>query len=108
MKPAAIEAMGWSDVELQGLAWEEAGRDLVLRIDVAWAPEGERNRVVTCQWAEAVSVKLEFPPGRGGRPLSWSATWTELPDGRCSVVLDFAADGEIRLVCAEVEVTVSS
>jgi len=93
----------WCDVVLQSIEWAEAGRDLVVEVLV---PAGRvtNRRVLVCRWAEAVLVQLAFRPGHLGPALSWDATFERLPDGKCSILFDFASDGEIRLVCASLEV----
>jgi hypothetical protein len=102
MDSSAFEGMGWSDVELESLAWDEGGRDLVLRVRGPGADAARRT--IICQWAEGLEVRLAFPQGRGGYPLTWAARLTRLPDGRCSLHFDFAHAGEIRLLCTDVEV----
>jgi len=95
-----ITTIAWCDVELHGLAWVEDGRDVIFRVR---EPGSERDRLVVCRWAEGLVVNLVFPPGQGGRPLTWDATFARGSDGSWSVALDFAHSGEIRLKCSEVE-----
>ncbi len=106
MELSEVTALAWSDIELEGIAWEEGGRDLVLRLLLPWESCAKRSRrVVVCRWAERLGVRLALPDGQGGYPLTWGATFEQLPDGRCSILLDFAESGEVRLVCTDVEVT---
>jgi len=93
----------WGDLELEGIGWVEAGRDLVLRLR---EPALNRCRSVTLRWAEALQFRLALADGHGGRPLTWSGDVVPLPDGRYSFQLDFASTGDIRLVCAEIDIRV--
>jgi hypothetical protein len=108
MDATDLQRMTWSDAELESVAWNEEGRDAVLRLRHA-----ETNAAtyvistITCRWAEALEVKLAFPQGRGGHPLTWGGAFRQLPDGTWSVFLDFGGTGAVRLTCAEIEVSVS-
>ena len=97
-----LEKMTLSDAELESIAWTEDGRDLVLRLRHAASCV---MTVITCKWTEALDVKLAFPNGRGGHPLTWGCTTAQLADGVWSLCLDFGGTGAIRLMCAEIEVS---
>lgn len=105
MELEEVKSLRWADVELRNIGWDADGRDVVLRLR---APCSSDARVLVCRWAEALVVSLASPEGRGGYPLTWDATFARLADGKWSVLLDFASAGEVRLVCAEVEIREAS
>lgn len=101
-----VAALGWCDLYLEGVAWTEDGRDLVFRLLLhAHGMGSRRRRVLVCRWSESVAIRLAMRSGHGGYPLTWNAEFDRLPDGRCAISFDFAGDGEVRLVCVDVEVT---
>jgi hypothetical protein len=107
MDATDLERMTLSDAELESVAWNEEGRDVELRLRHAGTIAASRVvSTITCRWAEALEVKLAFPQGRGGHPLTWGGAFRHLPDGTWSVCLDFGGTGEIRLTCADIEVSV--
>lgn len=106
MSDAQIESISLCDAQLWGIAWEEDGRDLVLQIHAAdkgstvWHPWA-----VTCRWAEALDIRIVTRPGQGGYPLSFDGEITSQPDGKHSLMIDFGGQGELRLVCSELDVS---
>ena len=97
-----LKSTPWSDVTLLGLSWEEGGRDLHLRVLLPGAGARlDHERLIVLRWASDLVVKLE---ARGGPPFTWDTTFQREATGRWAVVFDFAASGEIRLSCAEIEV----
>ena len=103
MELAEVTALAWSDIQLESIDWQEGGRDIVLRLLLPEVPK--IRRVLVCRWAEGLVIRLAFPLGHGGHPLTWDATFAQLPDERFSILLDFAGSGEIQLVCTDFEVT---
>jgi hypothetical protein len=103
MELAEVTALAWSDIELESIGWEGGGRDVVLRLLIPQVPKS--RRVLVCRWAERLVVRLAFPDGHGGSPLTWDAAFARLADERFSILLDFAGSGEIQLVCTDIEVT---
>lgn len=101
MELEEIRSLAWADVELRNIRWEADGRDVVFGLRL---PSTSGSRSLACRWAEGLVVNLASPAARGGSPLTWGATFAKLPDGRWSVLLDFASAGEVRLICAEVEI----
>lgn len=100
---AIAGSMNWEDLQLEGIAWADDGRALVIRMREAG---GERCRIVTLRWAQALQLKLGLPEGRGGYPMTWDGEVRSLADGHYSLLLDFASDGEIRAICSEIDVEI--
>ena len=103
MELAEVTALAWCDIELESIDWGGEGRDIVFSLLLPEVPK--RRRMLVCRWAEGLVVRLAFPDGRGGYPLTWGATFARLPDERFSILLDFAGSGEIQLMCTDVEIT---
>lgn len=98
--------LGWCDCELEGIAWAEEGRDLLLTVRVQTPPNTNGiRRVMRCCWADQIKINLIQRAGRAGQPLSWDAFVHDLPDGRVSLHFDFASMGDVRLCCNEIEVS---
>jgi hypothetical protein len=105
---AKIRELGWGDASLFGFAWENDGKDLRLFLLHASLPISQ----LLCRWASDLRVDLtwhrpkdstdERPLRRGGPLLTWDGSIEPTRDGRWSVFLDFASDGEIRLECEEI------
>jgi hypothetical protein len=89
----------WCDSQLQGLWWENSGRDLVLS---ALLPSGERFRRVKFSWARELIIQLDFGKVVAGMPLAWRADFEDLPNSEVSVLIDFGSTGEMRFICSEV------
>jgi hypothetical protein len=107
MDASDLEHMAWSDAELESIAWIEEGRDVVLRLRHAEpATPSRATSTITCRWAAALEMNLAFPKDQGGRALTWSGGFTHLSDDTWAVFFDFGATGAVRLVCAEVEVSI--
>src|SRR2546423_10504736 len=97
-----ITSVTWSDVEIHGVMWQGAGRDLVLRVQFPGIePPDDRSCLIAFRWAEGILINLQFPEKHGGYLLTWDATFTRNPDGGWSVVFDFAHAGSIRLKCTD-------
>ena len=91
-----------SDMELLGFSWVEEGRDVEIHLRLPGTdPRGERDCALICQWATGVTVKLGLAKDRGGRLLTWDATYVREPSGTWLIRLDFGADGELCLSCSE-------
>lgn len=102
----SLESLLKSDVELEGFAWEDGGRDVILRVVLPGSESrSRRTRLIACLWAERVLVRLTFAEGRGGYALSWDASFERMPDGSWSLHFDFGSTGEIQLHCADIEVS---
>lgn len=97
------ESMNWEDLQLESVAWDNEGRTLVIRMRESG---GERCRIVTLQWAQALQLKLGLPEGRGGYLMTWDGEVRPLADGQYSLLLDFASDGELRVICSEIDIKV--
>lgn len=100
MTPIELRELDWSDLDLISFAWEENGRDLVLRFRV---PNG-RHRSVLCRWAERLEIALHHREGVGGYPMTWDASVTELPAGGYRLDFNFPSSGNIQLNCGSIEV----
>jgi len=107
MELSKVAALGWDDIELERISWESGGRDIVFYLIVPWEdPAFGGSRVLICRWARALLVKMAFPDGEGGAPLTWDVTIVEISDRNYSILLDFGSRGEVRLMCSEIEVIV--
>lgn len=105
MELAEIQALGWCDLQLEAMAWESDGRDVVIRLLGFAGSDGvPARRALVCRWADGLVAKLAYPRGHGGRAMTWDAAFQQLPDGRFDVCLDFAGHGELRLLCSELDV----
>jgi len=76
-----------SDVSLIGIEWLKDGS---LRITLELPGADKRVACLTCSFASALNVDLQFKERSGGRPMTWDTTFAELPDGGWHVLLDFA------------------
>jgi hypothetical protein len=92
------------DYELESVAWNEGGRDLVVRLRAPSAEPTRASTSVTCRWAENVEISLRTSEGRGGYFLTWATTVEVLSDGRSRVRFDFGSSGAVQLTCVDVDV----
>ena len=89
-------ALGWSDLDLLSITWEEGGRDLHLTFAQPQKPELRRLRA---GWAHGLRIDLKLPEGTGGTPLTWDVEFVPHGDRAWEVRIDFASAGEISFLC---------
>ena len=99
-----VRNMGWCDAELEGWAWINDGRDVVLNFRFL-SDGGSETQVkqLHCRWARALRVNLLLGEDRGGMPTTWDARFSTMSDGSVDVLIDFAGVGTISLLCSELE-----
>ncbi len=105
VEASALESMSWEDVVLEGIAWADDGRALVLRMREPG--KAERARIITLRWAHSLQLKLGLRAGHGGYPMTFEGEVSRLPDGQYALLLDLANDGEIRVICSELDIQVT-
>jgi len=91
---ASFDALRLCDAHLTGIEWKESGRDLC----IALASASGTPVTIVCAWAHSLQIDLKTSAHRGGHPLTWEAMLTPKGDG-WRLVLDFAGDGSIELLC---------
>jgi hypothetical protein len=96
---ASFEALGLSDAHLTRIEWVEGGRDL----EIALTHASGNPITLRCEWVHARRIELRTPEQRGGHPLTWGAA-LELSGNDWHLVLDFAGEGSIDLLCGGVSV----
>ncbi len=84
------------DAELAGIEWRP---DMALIMSLI-LPDNRRAHL-TATFARHLRFNLEFDERSGGYPLSWEATYSELPDGEWHVLIDFAHAGAVEFNCSE-------
>lgn len=95
LKAADLHSLGWGDAMLYGFVWENEGKDLRLFLRHASLPISE----LLCHRASDLRVDLNWDSGPF---LTWDGSIEPSQDGRWSVFLDFADDGEIRFECEQI------
>ncbi|HYE19094.1 MAG TPA: hypothetical protein VEA69_11655 [Tepidisphaeraceae bacterium] len=99
MSSIAPETFGpLCDATLMSFGWEQDGRDLVIRIELAEGP----MRRFTFSWVNHLLVSIAQPDNGPSQPFSWEGGAERLSDGRVRVLLDFASQGEISFLCDEI------
>ncbi len=94
-----ISSYSWCDAIIDGITWENDGRDLVLK----WKRDGKNIGVLTCTWAHTIFINLKTGNNSsGGTLLTWDASFTQTQNKEWRVMFDFASQGEINFECHEI------
>jgi hypothetical protein len=90
------------DVSLMSIEWLADGS---LRLTLELPGAEQRVARLTCSFAAALQIDFSYKEQVGGRPMTWDATFAELPDGSWHVLLDFAGSPKqaIEFGCSDIQ-----
>ena len=96
IKKEGIANLPAGDAQLAAIEWRP---DMALVLTFVLSDEGHFD--LTATFARHLRIGIEFDERTGGYPLTWDATYSELPDVGWHVLMDFAHTGVIEFVCSE-------